>query len=403
MNLHEFQAKELLKKYNVPVQEGIACGTVHEAEDAYRQIKTQFGSPFAVVKAQIHAGGRGKGKIKENDTNGVKVGKSLDEVVDYAKKILGGTLVTLQTGPAGKVVHKILVAQDMYYDGPTERKEFYLSILLDRSKGQYVIMYSTEGGMNIEEVAHNTPEKIFKEWVHPAGGLQPYQARKIAFNLGLSGEAFKNCVKFVTNLYNAYLGLDCSMLEINPLFKAADDKIVAVDCKMNLDDNALMRHPDLSALRDVSEEDATEVEAGKYNLNFVKLDGNVGCMVNGAGLAMATMDMIKLSGGEPANFLDVGGTANAQTVEAGFKIILKDPAVKAILINIFGGIVRCDRVAQGVIDAYKNMGNIKVPIIVRLQGTNAEEAKKLIDESGLKVQSAILLSEAADLVKKAVA
>ena len=403
MNLHEFQAKELLKKYNVPVQEGIACGTVHEAEEAYRQIKTQYGSPFAVVKAQIHAGGRGKGKIKENGTNGVKVGKGLDEVVDFAQKILGGTLVTLQTGPAGKVVHKILVAQDMYYDGPTERKEFYLSVLLDRSKGQNVFMYSTEGGMNIEEVAHNTPEKIFKEWVHPAGGLQPYQARKIAFNLGLSGEAFKNCVKFVTNLYNAYVGLDCSMLEINPLFKAADDKIIAVDCKMNLDENALMRHPDLSALRDVSEEDPTEVEAGKYNLNFVKLDGNVGCMVNGAGLAMATMDMIKLSGGEPANFLDVGGTANAQTVEAGFKIILKDPAVKAILINIFGGIVRCDRVAQGVIDAYKNMGNIKVPIIVRLQGTNAEEAKKLIDESGLKVQSAILLSEAADLVKKAVA
>ena len=385
------------------MQEGIACGTVHEAEEAYRQIKTQFGSPFAVVKAQIHAGGRGKGKIKENGTNGVKVGKGLDEVVDYAQKILGGTLVTLQTGPAGKVVHKILVAQDMYYDGPTERKEFYLSVLLDRSRGQNVIMYSTEGGMNIEEVAHNTPEKIFKEWVHPAGGLQPFQARKIAFNLGLSGEAFKNCVRFVTNLYNAYVGVDCSMLEINPLFKAADDKIIAVDCKMNLDDNALMRHPDLSALRDVSEEDPTEVEAGKYNLNFVKLDGNVGCMVNGAGLAMATMDMIKLSGGEPANFLDVGGTANAQTVEAGFKIILKDPAVKAILINIFGGIVRCDRVAQGVIDAYKNMGNIQVPIIVRLQGTNAEEAKKLIDESGLKVQSAILLSEAAELVKKAVA
>ncbi len=403
MNLHEYQAKELLKKYNVPVQEGIACGTVHEAEEAYRQIKTQFGSPFAVVKAQIHAGGRGKGKIKENGTNGVKVGKGLDEVVDFAQKILGGTLVTLQTGPTGKVVHKILVAQDMYYDGPTERKEFYLSVLLDRSKGQNVIMYSTEGGMNIEEVAHNTPEKIFKEWVHPAGGLQPFQARKIAFNLGLSGEAFKNCVKFVTNLYNAYVGLDCSMLEINPLFKAADDKIIAVDCKMNLDENALMRHPDLSALRDVSEEDPTEVEAGKYNLNFVKLDGNVGCMVNGAGLAMATMDMIKLSGGEPANFLDVGGTANAQTVEAGFKIILKDSAVKAILINIFGGIVRCDRVAQGVIDAYKNMGNIKVPIIVRLQGTNAQEAKKLIDESGLKVQSAILLSEAAELVKKAVA
>ncbi len=403
MNLHEYQAKELLKKYNVPVQEGFACSTVHEAEEAYRQIKNQFGSSFAVVKAQIHAGGRGKGAIKENGINGVKVGKNIEDIADFAKKILGGTLVTLQTGPAGKVVNKILVAQDMYYDGVSDRKEFYLSILLDRTKGQNVIMYSTEGGMNIEEVAHNTPEKIFKEWVHPSGGLQGFQARKIAFNLGLSGDAFKNCVKFVTNLYNAYVGLDCSMLEINPLFKAADNKIVAVDCKMNLDDNALVRHADLSSLRDVTEEDPTEVEAGQFNLNFVKLDGNVGCMVNGAGLAMATMDMIKLSGGEPANFLDVGGTANAQTVEAGFKIILKDPAVKAILINIFGGIVRCDRVAQGVIDAYKNLGNINIPIIVRLQGTNAVEAKKLIDESGLQVQSAILLSEAAELVKKAVA
>jgi len=403
MNLHEYQAKELLKKFNVPVQEGIACSTVHDAEEAYRQIKTQFGSSFAVVKAQIHAGGRGKGKIKETGMNGVKVGKGMDEISDIARQILGGTLVTIQTGPAGRVVHKILVAQDMYYDGPSERKEFYLSILLDRTKGQNVVMYSTEGGVNIEDVAHNTPDKIFKEWVHPAGGLQAFQARKIAFNLGLTGNAFKNCVKFVTNLYDAYVGLDCSMLEINPLFKASDDKIVAVDCKMNLDDNALMRHPDLSAMRDVTEEDPTEVEAGNYNLNFVKLDGNVGCMVNGAGLAMATMDMIKLSGGEPANFLDVGGTANAQTVEAGFKIILKDPNVKAILINIFGGIVRCDRVAQGVIDAYKNLGNIHIPIIVRLQGTNAEEAKKLIDESGLKVQSAILLSEAAELVKKAVA
>jgi succinyl-CoA synthetase beta subunit len=402
MNLHEYQAKELLKKYNVPVQEGIACGTVHDAEEAYRQIKTQYGSNFAVVKAQIHAGGRGKGKIKETGINGVKVGKSLEEISDFTRQILGGTLVTVQTGPAGKIVHKVFVAQDMYYDGLSERKEFYLSILLDRAKGQNVVMYSTEGGINIEDVAHNTPEKIFKEWVHPSGGLQPFQARKIAFNLGLTGNAFKNCVKFVTNLYNAYVGLDCSMLEINPLFKAADEKIVAVDCKMNLDENALMRHPDLSAMRDVTEEDPTEVEAGQYNLNFVKLDGNVGCMVNGAGLAMATMDMIKLSGGEPANFLDVGGTANAQTVEAGFKIILKDPNVKAILINIFGGIVRCDRVAQGVIDAYKNLGNIRIPIIVRLQGTNAEEAKKLIDESGLKVESAILLSEAADLVKKAV-
>jgi succinyl-CoA synthetase beta subunit len=403
MNLHEYQAKELLKRYKVPVQEGFACSTAHEAEEAYRQIKNEFGSSFAVVKAQIHAGGRGKGAIKENGTNGVKVGKNLEEVTDYAKKILGGTLVTLQTGPAGKVVNKVLVAQDIYYDGPSERKEFYLSILLDRATGQNVIMYSTEGGMNIEDVAHDTPEKIFREWVHPAGGLLPFQARKIAFNLGVKGDAFKNMVKFVTNLYNAYVGLDCSMLEINPLFKAADDKIVAVDCKMNLDDNALTRHPDLASLRDLSEEDPTEVEAGQFNLNFVKLDGNVGCMVNGAGLAMATMDMIKLSGGEPANFLDVGGTANAQTVEAGFKIIMKDPNVKAILINIFGGIVRCDRVASGVIEAYKNLGNIEIPIIVRLQGTNAVEAKKLIDESGLKVQSAILLSEAADLVKQAVA
>ena len=403
MNLHEYQAKELLKKYNVPVQEGYACSAVHEVEDAYRQIKGQTGSSFAVIKAQIHAGGRGKGTVKETGINGVKVAKSLDEITEFAKKILGGTLVTVQTGPQGKVVNKVLVAQDMYYDGPSPRKEFYLSILLDRTKGQNVIMYSTEGGMNIEDVAHDTPEKIYKEWVHPGGGLLPFQARKIAFNLGLSGEAFKNMVKFVINLYNSYVGLDCSMLEINPLFKAADDKIVAVDCKMNVDDNALVRHPDLASLRDVTEEDPTEVEAGKYNLNFVKLDGNVGCMVNGAGLAMATMDMIQLSGGQPANFLDVGGTANAQTVEAGFKIIMKDPNVKAILINIFGGIVRCDRVAAGVIEAYKNLGNIKIPIIVRLQGTNAVEAKKLIDESGLKVQSAILLSEAAELVKKAVA
>lgn len=402
MNLHEYQAKELLKRYGVPVQEGFAVNTPHEAEEAYRQIKTQYGSSFAVIKAQIHAGGRGKGKIRETGVNGVKVVKSLDEVTDVSQKILGGTLVTIQTGEAGKVVNKILIAQDMYYDGPGERKEYYLSILLDRSKGQNVIMYSTEGGMDIEEVAHKSPEKIFKEWVAPGGGLQPFQARKIAFNFGLKGDAFRNMIKFVTNLYNAYVGLECSMVEINPLFKASDDKIVAVDCKMNLDDNALMRHPDLAAMRDISEEDPTEVEAGKFNLNFVKLDGNVGCMVNGAGLAMATMDMIKLSGGEPANFLDVGGTANAQTVEAGFRIIMKDPKVKAILINIFGGIVRCDRVAQGVIDAYKNMGNIKIPIIVRLQGTNAEEAKKLIDESGLKVQSAILLSEAADLVNKAV-
>lgn len=403
MNLHEYQAKELLKKYSVPVQEGIAVDTVMAAEEAYRQIKNQTGNNFAVVKAQIHAGGRGKGKIVGTEQRGVAVGKSLEDISTIAKNILGHTLVTIQTGEAGKKVNKILVAQDVYYPGPNPVKEFYLSILLDRSKGQNVVMYSTEGGVNIEDVAHNTPDKIFKEWVHPGGGLQPFQARKIAFNLGLTGEALRNCVKFVTNLYNAYVGLDCSMLEINPLFKTSDEKIIAVDCKMNLDDNAIIRHADLGELRDITEEDPTEVEAGQYNLNFVKLDGNVGCMVNGAGLAMATMDMIKLSGGEPANFLDVGGTANAQTVEAGFRIIMKDPNVKAILINIFGGIVRCDRVAAGVIEAYNKLGNINIPIIVRLQGTNAVEAKKLIDESGLKVQSAILLSEAADLVKKAVA
>ncbi|HEY0274281.1 MAG TPA: ADP-forming succinate--CoA ligase subunit beta, partial [Chitinophaga sp.] len=360
MNLHEYQAKELLKKYNVPVQEGIPVDTPELAAEAYKNLKVQYGTEYAVVKAQIHAGGRGKGKIVGKEQRGVAVGKNAEDIKTIAGNILGGTLVTIQTGPAGKLVNKVLVAQDVYYPGPNPVKEFYLSILLDRAKGQNVIMYSTEGGMDIEEVAHSTPDKIFREWVHPAGGLQAFQARKIAFNLGVTGNAFKNLVKFVTNLYNAYVGVDASMLEINPLFKTSDDKIVAVDCKMNIDDNALMRHPDLEALRDITEEDPTEVEAGKYNLNFVKLDGNVGCMVNGAGLAMATMDMIKLSGGEPANFLDVGGTANAQTVEAGFRIILRDPKVKAILINIFGGIVRCDRVAQGVIDAYQSIGNITV-------------------------------------------
>ena len=403
MNLHEYQAKELLKRYNVPTQEGIAVEKVDDALNAYKQIATDSGSKFAVVKAQIHAGGRGKGRMKEvPEQAGVSVVKSAEDVERVAKGILGNTLVTIQTGVAGKRVNKILIAQDMYYDGPSERKEFYLSILLDRAEKKNVIMYSTEGGMDIEEVAHNTPEKIFKEWVHPGMPLQPFQARKIAFNFGLSGEAFKNMVKFVANLYNAYVGLDCSMLEINPLFKSADDKIIAVDCKMGLDENALMRHPDLADMRDKSEEDPTEVEAGEHNLNYVKLDGNVGCMVNGAGLAMATMDMIKLAGGEPANFLDVGGSANAQTVEAGFRIILKDPNVKAILINIFGGIVRCDRVAAGVIEAYNKLGNINIPIIVRLQGTNAEQAKELIVNSGLKVQSAILLSEAAELVQNAV-
>ncbi|HEV8079373.1 MAG TPA: ADP-forming succinate--CoA ligase subunit beta [Chitinophagaceae bacterium] len=403
MNLHEYQAKELLKKFNVPVQEGIVCSKPLQAEEAYRQIHSQYNSKFAVVKAQIHAGGRGKGKIAGTEQRGVAVGKNAEEVKTIAQNILGGTLVTIQTGAAGKVVNKVLVAQDVYYEGANPVKEFYLSILMDRSKGRNVIMYSTEGGMNIEDVALDTPDKIFKEWIHPGGSVQGFQARKIAFNLGLTGEAFKNCVRFVGNLYNAYQSLDCNMIEINPLFKTSDDKIIAVDCKMDIDDNALMRHADLEAMRDITEEDPTEVEADKFNLNFVKLDGNVGCMVNGAGLAMATMDMIKLSGGEPANFLDVGGSANAQTVEAGFRIILKDPKVKAILINIFGGIVRCDRVAQGVIDAYQSIGNIDIPIIVRLQGTNAEVAKELIDKSGLKVQSAILLSEAAELVNKAVA
>ena len=403
MNLHEYQAKELLKRYNVPAQGGIAVDNADDAVKAYQQMAVDNGTKFAVVKAQIHAGGRGKGTMKEApEQHGVQVVKSREEIETVAKNILGNTLVTIQTGEAGKKVNKILVAQDMYFDGPSERKEFYLSILMDREKKKNVIMYSTEGGMDIEEVAHHTPDKIFKEWVEPNLPLQGFQARKIAFNFGLSGEAFKHMTKFVTNLYNAYVGLDCSMLEINPLFKSADDKVYAVDCKMNIDDNALMRHPDLADMRDKSEEDPTEVEAGEHNLNYVKLDGNVGCMVNGAGLAMATMDMIKLAGGEPANFLDVGGSANAQTVEAGFRIILKDPNVKAILINIFGGIVRCDCVAAGVIEAYKKLGNINIPIIVRLQGTNAEEAKKLIDESGLHVQSAVLLSEAAEAVQKAV-
>lgn len=403
MNLHEYQAKELLKRYNVPTQNGIAVSNVDEAVNAYKQIAVDNGTKFAVVKAQIHAGGRGKGRMKEApDQSGVQVVKSAEDVERVARNILGNTLVTIQTGEAGKKVSKILIAQDMYYDGPSERKEFYLSILLDRATKRNVIMYSTEGGMDIETVAHDTPEKIFREWVQPGFPLQGFQARNIAFNLGLKGEAHKNMVKFVTNLYNAYVGLDCAMLEINPLFKSADDKVLAVDCKMSLDDNALMRHTDLADMRDKSEEDPTEVEAGEFNLNYVKLDGNVGCMVNGAGLAMATMDMIKLAGGEPANFLDVGGTANAQTVEAGFRIIMKDPNVKAILINIFGGIVRCDRVAAGVIEAYNKLGNINIPIIVRLQGTNAEAAKELIVNSGLKVQSAILLSEAAQLVQDAV-
>ncbi|QDW24073.1 ADP-forming succinate--CoA ligase subunit beta [Pedobacter sp. KBS0701] len=396
MNIHEYQGKQILKSFGVNVQEGIVADTPEQAVEAAKQLKVDYNSDWVVIKAQIHAGGRGKG-------GGVKLAKNLDEVKQRATDIIGMQLITPQTGPEGKKVNKILVAQDVYYPGASETKEFYISVLLDRAKGRNIIMYSTEGGMDIEEVAEHTPHLIFKEEIDPKVGLQGFQARKIAFNLGVSGNAFKEMVKFVTALYKAYEATDSSMFEINPVLKTSDDKVIAVDAKVNLDENALFRHPDYAAMRDVTEEDPMEVEASASNLNFVNLDGNVGCMVNGAGLAMATMDIIKLAGGEPANFLDVGGTANAQTVKAAFNIILKDPNVKAILINIFGGIVRCDRVAQGVIDAYKEIGNIPVPIICRLQGTNAEEAKKLIDESGLQVYSAIALKEAADLVTKVLA
>ncbi|MCZ4223393.1 ADP-forming succinate--CoA ligase subunit beta [Pedobacter rhodius] len=396
MNIHEYQGKQILKSFGVNVQEGIVADTPEQAVEAAKQLKTDYNSDWVVIKAQIHAGGRGKG-------GGVKLAKNLEEVKQRATDIIGMQLVTPQTGPEGKLVNKVLVAQDVYYPGASETKEFYISVLLDRAKGRNIIMYSTEGGMDIEEVAEHTPHLIFKEEIDPKVGLQGFQARKIAFNLGVSGNAFKEMVKFVSALYKAYEATDSSMFEINPVLKTSDDKVIAVDAKVNLDENGLFRHPDYAAMRDVTEEDPMEVEASASNLNFVNLDGNVGCMVNGAGLAMATMDIIKLAGGEPANFLDVGGTANAQTVKAAFNIILKDPNVKAILINIFGGIVRCDRVAQGVIDAYKEIGNIPVPIICRLQGTNAEEAKKLIDESGLKVYSAIALKEAADLVTKVLA
>jgi succinyl-CoA synthetase beta subunit len=400
MNIHEFQAKQILKSYGVAIQEGIVADTPEGAVQAAKDIQAQTGSSWVVLKAQIHAGGRGKGKIEGSEQRGVAIAKNLEDVSTIAKNLLGNTLVTIQTGPKGKKVNRVLVAQDVFYPGESEPKEYYISVLLDRAKGQNVIIYTTEGGMDIEEVAEHTPEKLQREWVDPKIGFQGFQARKIAFNLGLTGKAEKEMEKFVTALYRAYDETDSAMFEINPVLKTSDDKIIAVDAKVDLDENALYRHKDYEALRDVEEEDPTEVEAKKFNLNYVKLDGNVGCMVNGAGLAMATMDIIKLSGGEPANFLDVGGTANAETVEAGFKIILSDPNVKAILINIFGGIVRCDRVAQGVVDAYNKMGNIHVPIIVRLQGTNAVEAKKLIDESGLQVKSAILLKEAAELVKE---
>jgi len=395
MNIHEYQGKEILKHFGVSVPLGFVAQTPEEAVEAARTINYETGADTFAVKAQIHAGGRGKG-------GGVKIAKSLEEVKLYAAEILGMNLITHQTGPEGKLVRKILIEQGIYYPGESEPEEFYMSVLLDRASGKNIIMYSTEGGMDIESVAEKTPHLIFKETIDPAAGIQGFQARRIAFNLGVSGNAFKQMIKFVTALYQAYEKSDASLFEINPLFKTSDNKVMAADAKVNLDDNALYRHPDYVAMRDIYEEDPTEVEATKFHLNFIKLDGNVGCMVNGAGLAMATMDIIKLSGGKPANFLDVGGTANAETVEAGFRIILKDENVTAILINIFGGIVRCDRVAQGVVDAYKSIGNIRVPVIVRLQGTNAKEAKELIDKSGLAVHSAISLQEAADKVKELV-
>jgi len=393
MNIHEYQGKEIIKKYGVAIQEGILANSPEEAVAAAKKVDELYGSKWVVIKAQVHAGGRGKG-------GGIKLAKNLDEVREWSEKIIGMNLVTKQTGAEGKKVHSVLISQDVFYPGASEPKEYYMSVLLNRATGRNIIMYSTEGGMDIEEVAEHTPHLIFKEEIDPKVGLQQFQVRQICFNLGLSGDAYKSMINFVNAPYKAFEDIDAAMFEINPVLKTSDNKIIAVDAKVNIDDNALYRHPEIKAMRDVREEDPTEVEAAQYDLNYVKLDGNVGCMVNGAGLAMATMDIIKVSGGEPANFLDVGGTADAKRVEQAFHIILKDPNVKAILVNIFGGIVRCDRVAQGIVDAYKNMGNISVPIIVRLQGTNAEEAKKIIDNSGLKVFSAIQLQEAADLVKQ---
>jgi succinyl-CoA synthetase beta subunit len=395
MNIHEYQGKLILKKNGVPVPAGLVAFTPEDALKAAKEIKDDTGTESFVIKAQIHAGGRGKG-------GGVKVAKNINEVEKYAKEILGMQLVTHQTGPEGKKVSKVLVEQNIYYKGNSPIREYYVSILLNRDTGRNVIIYSLEGGMDIETVAEKTPDLIFREEIDPGTGLQPFQARKIAFNLGLNGGALKEMIKFCDGLYKAYTNSDALLVEINPVIKTSDDLILAADAKIKLDENALFRHKDYVDMRDLAEEDPAEIEASKHNLNFIKLDGNIGCMVNGAGLAMATMDMIKLSGGKPANFLDVGGTASAETVEAGFRIILKDANVKAILINIFGGIVRCDRVAQGIVEAYNSIGNIEIPVIVRLQGTNAIEAKKLIDESGLKVQSAITLQEAADLVRKSV-
>lgn len=395
MNLHEYQGKSILRGYGVAVPEGIVASSPAAAVEAAKEIRNKTGSEKWAVKAQIHAGGRGKG-------GGVKIANSLQEVEEYAEQILGMMLVTPQTKKEGKLVSKVLVEQNIFYPGDEPVEEYYMSILLNRDLGRNMVMYSPRGGMNIEQVAEETPEEIYTEIIDPTIGMTGFQARRIAFNLGLSGVAFKQMVRFVDALYKAYVGSDSSMFEINPVIKAADGKIFAADSKVTIDNNALYRHKDIAEMRDLTEEDPTEVEASKFNLNFVKLDGNVACMVNGAGLAMATMDMIKMSGGNPANFLDVGGTADAKRVEEAFRIILRDPAVEAILVNIFGGIVRCDRVAQGIVDAYKNIGNINVPIIVRLQGTNAEEGKKLIDESGLKVHSAIQLEEAAKLVNTVV-
>ena len=389
MNTHEFQGKSILKAYNVDIQEGFIALTADQAVMVAKQLKGKFKTEYFVVKAQIHAGGRGKG-------GGVKLARSVEEAGRIAGDMLGMTLVTPQTGPSGKKVNKVLVAQDVFYPGESQTEEFYISILLNRKSGRFVIMYSPDGGMDIEQVAEKTPGRIFTEEISPVTGLRPFQTRSIAFNLGLRGEAFRNMQKFINGIYEAFISCDAQLLEINPVLKTSDQRILAVDCKLILDDNALFRHPELAEMRDINEEDPVEVEAGIYNLNYVRLDGNVGCMVNGAGLAMATMDIIKLSGGSPANFLDVGGGASAETVEAGFRIILKDPAVKAILINIFGGIVRCDRVATGVVEAYKSVGEIKIPVVVRLQGTNAQEAREIIENSGLSVISAISFGDAAD-------
>ena len=393
MNLHEFQGKEILASFGVGIQRGKVASTPDEAVTAAKALTEETGTGWHVIKAQVHAGGRGKG-------GGVKLAKNLDEVKSIADQIIGMNLVTPQTSAEGKKVHQVLVAEDVYYPGESETSEFYMSVLLNRGTGRNMIMYSTEGGMDIEEVAEKTPHLIFTEEVDPSTGLTGFQARNIAFNLGLSGKAFKEMVGFVTKLYKAYVESDSSLFEINPVLKTSDDKIIAVDAKVTLDDNALFRRKSYAEMRDEREENPIEVEAKALGLNYVDLDGNVGCMVNGAGLAMATMDLIKMAGGEPANFLDVGGTADAKRVEEAFRIILKDPNVKAILVNIFGGIVRCDRVANGIVEAYKNMADqINVPIIVRLQGTNAELAKQIIEESGLEVHAAVQFQEAADKVK----